>query len=324
MTHSPRILLIASSKQERTPAFERAVALAEASGAGLNIVTFDYINALEIMGLFNHDALTSVRDSYLQAHRRWLELEAEKERDRGLDVCVKLLWTKKVFDEIQEYISTLAPGMLIKDIHHESALHRLFSTPLDWHLLRHCLCPIQWVIGSTHAMPRKMLAAVNLYRSNDDDLRLNDDILDTASRLATQCQANLQVVYVYDWSAIYASGVTMMGAMPVEDGFQEALSDAHEEAFSLLCDKHGVLGNHRHFLSGTPQLTLETFARQNDFDLLVMGTLPRRVLERVIGNTAETVLAHAPCSVLVVKKTPVDSKCLWPVGAAIDQSVQTL
>lgn len=324
MTHSPRILLIASSKQERTPAFERAVALAKASGAGLSIVAFDYMNALEIMGLFNHDALTSLRDSYVQAHHRWLELQAEQERGRGLDVCVNLLWTEKVLDEIQAYVSALAPSMLIKDIHHESAIHRLFSTPLDWHLLRHCLCPIQWVVGSTHALPRKVLAAVNLYRSDDDDLRLNDDILGAASRLAAQCQASLQVVYVYDWSAIYAAGVTMMGAMPIEDGFQEALSDAHKEAFSLLCEKHGILGNRQHFLGGTPQPTIEAFARQNDFDLLVMGTLPQHGLERIMGNTAETLLAHAPCSVLVVKKTPMDSKRLWAVGAAIDQGVQAL
>ncbi|WP_414705717.1 universal stress protein, partial [Pseudomonas sp.] len=43
------------------------------------------------------------------------------------------------------------------------------------------------------------------------------------------------------------------------------------------------------------------FARQNDFDLLVMGTLPRHSLEKIMGDTAESLLAHAPCSVLIVK-----------------------
>nr|GFC45722.1 hypothetical protein [Tanacetum cinerariifolium] len=61
--------------------------------------------------------------------------------------------------------------------------------------------------------------------------------------------------------------------MPIESGFEEALSDAHEEAFVRLCESHGIDDRHRHFLTGTPISTINGFARQNDVDLLVVGTL---------------------------------------------------
>jgi len=298
---SPCLLLIASSRQARTPAFERAVALSKASGAALRIVAFDHARVLEVMGLFTPGALSSLRDSHLQVHRRWLEAQVREERSRGLEVTLEPMWSGNVFDGLRDCVSAIAPGMLIKDIHHELSMGRLFSTPLDWHLMRECRCPIQFVTGSSSPLPRKILAAVNLYRANDAELRLNDRLLNAASRLAAQCLAQLHVVYVYDWSAIYASGAKTFGAQPVESGFQEALSDAHEEAFALLCTHHGIVGSHRHFLTGTPRPTLEAFARQNDFDVLVMGTLPVHGLEKVMGDTAENLLVHAPCSVLVVK-----------------------
>ncbi|WP_268801012.1 universal stress protein [Pseudomonas huanghezhanensis] len=301
MTDSPCLLLIASSLQERTPAFERAIALAKASGVGLRIVVVDYVNTLEVMGYFNPDALSTLREEYLHDHRRWLESQIEKERGGGLDVSMQLMWLGDVYHDVHDYVRAIAPIMVIKDIHHEPSLKRLFSRPLDWHLLRQCLCPIQFVTSTSQRLPRKILAAVNLYRSNDAELWLNDTLLDAASRLAAQCLAILHVVYVYDWAAIYAAGANTFGAQPVENGFQEALSDAHEEAFALLCAHHGIAGNSCHFLNGSPRTTLETFARQHDFDLLVMGTQPVHGLEKIMGDTAENLLTHAPCSVLVVK-----------------------
>ena len=298
---SPCLVLIASSRQERTPAFERAIALAGACGARLRIVALDHVRLLEVMGLFSPGALAKLRDAHLHAHRRWLDEQVETERSKGLDISVQLLWTEHVFEEIQDCVRTLRPGMLIKDVHLEASLQRLFSTPLDWALLRHCPCPVQLVTPSTHPLPIKMIAAVSFYRSSHADLRLNDKILRAATHLAAQCHAELHVLYVYDWAAIYTSGATMLGGMPVEAGFQEALIEAHEESFSSLCAQHGIAERRRHFMTGTPHLMVEAFARQNSFDLLVMGTSPRHGLERVMGDTAEVVLTHAPCSVLVVK-----------------------
>jgi universal stress protein E len=81
MNESPPILLISSSKMQRTPALERAVALAKASGAELRILAGDFISSLEVLGLFDDYTLNTLRASYLQSHRRWLEQQVRFERD---------------------------------------------------------------------------------------------------------------------------------------------------------------------------------------------------------------------------------------------------
>lgn len=300
MDDPAQLLLIASSRMQRTPAFKRAVAMAEACHCGLRILAVDYIRVLEVLGFFNQEILATLRDSYLQTHRRWLEDEAAYERKRGLDCSVHVMWSDRVAEEVSHCLASMQPAMLIKDVHHESVLKRVFSTPLDWHLLQECRCPVQLVTPTHHALPRKILAAVNLYRADDMDLRLNDAILLEATELGRQTGATVHVLYVYDWSAIYAAGMPHLG-MPIESGFEEALSDAHEEAFARLCARHGIDHRHRHFLTGTPISTINGFARQNEFDLLVVGTLPRHNLPLIMGNTAEALLGHAPCSVLIVK-----------------------
>lgn len=301
MNQSPGFLLIASSKMQRTPAFERAVALARACGEHLRIVALDYSRALDVMGVFDHSAFTVLRQSYLQTHRLWLEDQAAEERARGLDCSVEVLWTKSSFDAISAYIKTTQPRMLIKDVHHEPLFARIFSTPLDWHLLHDCVCPVQFVTDARHPLPGKLLAAVNLYRYEEAELKLNDTLVRTASSLAAQCRGSAHVLYSDDWSAFYAANVTLLGALPIETGFHEALSEAHAEAFASLCERHGIPGECRHFLTGTPQPTISAFARESDVDLLIMGILPQRGLGRIMGNTAESLLLHAPCSVLIIK-----------------------
>jgi universal stress protein E len=302
MNESPPILLIASSKMQRTPAFERAVALARASDAELRILAVDYIRSLEMLGLFDHDTLATLRESYLQSHRRWLEQQVRFERELGLDCSMHVLWAEHALEEICDYARAVKPSMLIKDVHHEPGFKRVFSTPEDWHLLRECTCPVQLVTQARHALPRNVLATVNLYRTRDADLRLNDKIITVARDLSLQWGARLHVLYSYDWSAIYASGLTMLGAMPIETGFVEALCEAHKEAFTALCDRQAIAEQCRHFLTGVPQPTISAFVRENDVDLLVMGSLPRHNMENIMGNTAESLLAHAPCSVLIVKQ----------------------
>lgn len=304
MTESARFLLIASSTMQRTAAFERAVALARACDAGLDIVALDGIRMLEVFGLFSRETFSTLRDSYLQTHRRWLEQEAEEERKRGLDCRVQVLWSEHVFQDISDYVQATRPAMLIKDVHQQSALRSLFTTPLDWQLLHDCQCPVQLVTPGPHALPQKILAAVNLYRIKDTDLRLNDEILHAATQLGRQSGASVHVVYSYDWSSIYAVGIPVLGTMPIESGFQEALAEAHEEAFSLLCERHGIESHHRHFLTGVALPIVEGFARENHFDLLVIGTLPRPNRLRMLGNTARALLGQAPCSVLIVKADP--------------------
>lgn len=301
MTKSPGLLLIASPKMQRTFAFERALHLARACGMSLRIIALDYIRALEILGIYDHSAFDVLRESYLRTHRQWLEEQAASERRLGLDCTVEVLWEDCSVNVINEHIVRSQSRVLIKDVHHDPVFARLFSTPFDWHLLRECVCPVLFVTEDRRPVPRKILTAVDLYRYEDEELQLNDALIDAAVNLSAQCGSEVHVLYSYDWSALYAANVTVLGVLPIETGFHEALGEAHAEALVALCERHHIPNDRRHFMTGTPQHVIEAFVRANDIDLLMMGSLSRHRFDRILGNTAESLLLHAPCSLLIIR-----------------------
>ncbi len=58
----------------------------------------------------------------------------------------------------------------------------------------------------------------------------------------------------------------------------------------------------RHLVEGPIQGAIESVARRTRASIVVMGAISRRGLRRLfIGNTAERLLGHLDCDVLVVK-----------------------
>ncbi len=124
-----RILLIAPSEMTRTPAFDRAQALAIATGALLHIVAFDYVASLEVAGLFDHDAMAQAREGYLQVHRHWLEQQMRVQRRAGLAVSCEVVWAKPNLAHVLAYVNDFHADLVIKDVQHVSALDRTFHQP---------------------------------------------------------------------------------------------------------------------------------------------------------------------------------------------------
>ncbi|MEW6213973.1 MAG: universal stress protein [Nitrospirota bacterium] len=64
----------------------------------------------------------------------------------------------------------------------------------------------------------------------------------------------------------------------------------------------GLKNIERHVLKGVPYEEIVRFANENRIELIVMGTLGRKGIERVLfGSTAAQVVRYAPCPVLTVR-----------------------
>ena len=90
MPDQPRFMLVVSHQLENTPAFDRAAALAKASGAALHIVAFDYLEGLASAGVVNDEAREQMRIDYVERHRQWLEAQARPLRKIGIPVIYHL------------------------------------------------------------------------------------------------------------------------------------------------------------------------------------------------------------------------------------------
>ena len=300
MSQSQRLLLIAPSTMARTPAFDRAAALALAMQFPLHIVAFDYSQALAVAGLFAPEQFKRARDGYLQTHRQWLVEQAGLMSKQGVEVTSEVVWVQHPYEEILNFINEMPVMLIIKDAQEESAFKRVFFTPLDWQLLRDCPVPVHLVTTALNARPRNVLAIIDVLRDEDQDRVFNDQIIEAAAKLAAVCDASLELLHVYDWTAIYVQDMGF-GALPLATGVYEMRGTAQHETFASIAERHGVPPERRHFIEGVPVPSICEFVSDHLTDVVVMGTVQHRGLSKLIGTTAEQLLHRAPCSVLAIK-----------------------
>lgn len=296
MSQYQQLLLILHLALRHSPAIDHAAALARASGARLHIATL--IPALKLLSLLEEGDREMAREGYLQDHRDWLKHQASHLRDRGIEVTSEVTWADDIQQDILDRVADIQPDLLIKQVQHESALHRAFFTPLDWRLLRHCETPVYLLAEGDLGLPRKVVAAVDASDTLAPDSELNERIIRQASSFALQCEAELHVLYACDISSLYLGD--MGGAGLALSGLDRQLRKAHEKSFLTLAERYGVPAERRHFIEGHPVAVLNAFADEQHMDVIVMGRVQSHGLDKLLGSTTEHILYQAPCSVLAV------------------------
>jgi universal stress protein E len=218
----------------------------------------------------------------------------------GVQVTSEVVWVEDPYEEILHFINEMPLTLIIKDAQEESALKRVFFTPLDWQLLRECSVPVHLVTTPLYPRPRNVLAIIDVLRDEDQDRVFSDQIIDAAAKLAAVCDANLDLMHVYDWTAVYVQDMGF-GALPLATGLYETLGTVQHEVFAAIAERHGVPPERRHFREGAPVASICEFATEHGIDVIVMGTVQHKGLSKLLGTTAEQLLHRAPCSVLAIK-----------------------
>lgn len=119
--------------------------------------------------------------------------------------------------------------------------------------------------------------------------------------------ASMHLVYVQEpMEAVYLGvvpyGPVFLGMDQVEDRLQKELKDKQANWAA----EHGIPAENTHFLSGTPAREIHRFAKEQEADLIVLGTHGQKGVQLLLGSTANSVLHGARCDVLVVRVGPKD------------------
>ncbi|MCY1463959.1 hypothetical protein D9M71_819250 [compost metagenome] len=72
-------------------------------------------------------------------------------------------------------------------------------------------------------------------------------------------------------------------------------------SFDALADGFGVPNDRRHLVPGTPLRVIADFTRQAGMDVVVMGTLTHKGLEKVLGSTTEHALYQVASSIFAIR-----------------------
>ena len=293
-----RLLLIADQTLQQSPALLRAVALAKVSGAVLDIRAF--VEPVPVVHLWEEKTDDAGYQRYMRRYRRWVSDEVELLGGQGLDVSVEVVFTTHPLLDILKTVEELKPDLLIKDVTLEPVLKRVFITPLDCHLLRDCPVPVHLVNQARYSLPHRVVAAVDPFDPSTQINGLNDTIIQTANALALQCDAPLHLLYAYDLSPAFNADSPLVGGGWGVDFIEELRQSLHQ-AFVALADRHGVPPERRHFVMGLPVPVISEFVEQYLADVVVMGTVHRVGIDRLIGSNTERALYSVPGSILAVR-----------------------
>ena len=296
-----KILLVADPAMRRTPAFERAAALARRSGASLHILIAEYSEPVARIARIDPAAMEQAREGLLRARRAWLADEAAALRGQGLTVTADAVWAHPAWEAVVQHAVELSPDLVVKDVCHEPLYRRLLYTPADRQLLRLCPVPLLLVNSVAHAAPRRVIAAIDPLRGSDGEQGMSRRIVDAALALSTQCDADLHLAHAFDGLGSAATATpTGMQVLPSE--VYEILRKSHEDAFRALADAYGVPEAKRHFLDGPPAQAIADFASETGTDLVVIGSSRRGGMDRfIMGDTAEALADRVSSSVLVIR-----------------------
>jgi|SRR3954469_25345652 nucleotide-binding universal stress UspA family protein len=135
-----------------------------------------------------------------------------------------------------------------------------------------------------------------------DFSKYSQSALTYAAAFADKFGAELYLLHVVQDLALFIPDMITV-TPPVVPSIDQ-LTAAVRVAFDRLVEQHGLgrLTLHREVREGTPFYEIVRFAREQNIDLVVMGTHGHTGLAHVLmGSVAEKVVRKAPCPVLTVR-----------------------
>ena len=171
------------------------------------------------------------------------------------------------------------------------------------HLLRKCPCPVWLIKPYQDQCFHRIMAAVDVEPTMDGARDLNYEIMELATSLAQIEHSDLHIVHA--WKKPDLSYLTAeLDNIPLDDIsilYNEA-KNLHIKWLNEFLERYNDQQYQVHIAEGSAGSTISNFAKQQQIDLVVMGTICRTGIPGFfIGNTAEKILNRIDCSVLAVK-----------------------
>ncbi len=210
------------------------------------------------------------------------------------NVKLKVLWEKDVADWVSKKCAKSSYEMVVKTGRRtESFAHA--ST--DWQLLRECPAPVVIVAEKKWRRTHPVMAALDLGSRLPAKKKLNADILRRATELADAMSANLEIISAIEVPTLLDD----LDLIDTRSYVEEAKEDmsSHVRALSkefAIPEKDFVVKR------GPVEKVIASQAATRRAQIVVMGTVGRKgVKAKLLGNTAERVLAHLKTDILALK-----------------------
>ena len=271
---------------KRLPAVEKAAQLALASGASIEL--FHAISD----PVYADFELTEASLKDLEASRStryWSRLEgiALGLRRRNIKVRASAAWDFPTHESIVRRAIAVKADLIVAECHAGRRLAPWLLHLTDWELLRTSPLPVLLVRTPELYERPIVLAAVDPGHAHAKPSGLDNVILKQATGMARLFAGSVH--------AMHARSLITLDAPP-------SIAVRARAAFERCARRAHISRARQHLVDRSPAVAIPQTAKEVGADIVVMGAVSRSGLKRVfIGNTAEHVLSHLRCDVLVVK-----------------------
>ena len=283
---------------------ERAAWLARLYGCRLDLLLCDPDIGPLHAGWFLSNEAKEIGESIASAQHEMIEELADNVRDTEIEVGTGIIEQRPMADAIVHEVIERQPRMLVKGTHYHSAAERAIFVDTDWQLVRACPCPLYLVKPTEVRDNPVVVAAVDPTHKHDKPAALDREIMRWAQDLTERTDGDLHMIHTYQRLTGVGREATRT-FKPIKiplDELDERIRKDHREKLDELASEFGIDAEHTHQLPGNSRELLPAFARTRGAGVVVMGGLARWSLKRaVVGSTAERVLDHLPCDVLIVR-----------------------
>ena len=304
MPAQQRILVVVDPTALAHPAIERAAWLARAAPSRLELFICDYDSHLANTRDDKAGGVAEARATRMARYKARLEQLAAPFAAEGLEIAVDCRWDHPLHDGIVRKTLDFGADLVVKDTHFHSVLKRSIFSNTDWSLIRSCASPLWLVKPRLPGQNPCFVAAVDPLHARDKPADLDNKILRTANGLAKALGGKVHVFHGFDIApalAMSSDSMAMPTAPPVRE-LADAMRIEHTDAVKELCARHGIPAERIHVQEGGTRELLMTLTEQLSADVLIMGAVSRSGLKGLfLGNTAEDVLDHLACDLLIVK-----------------------
>jgi universal stress protein E len=251
-----------------------------------------------------------------QRRERLQAIAAGLHMPRGTELVVR--WDSPLDEAIVRQVRRTKPDLLISESHRHVRLARIVLANTDWQLIRNCPCPVWFVRSKGLAKRPRVLVAVDPRHTRAKPAQLDDRLLQAAQSLEAQLDARVGIVHAYETYASAVPGVLRRPIRPRRPSPRTAeFIAATTDLVTQLAEKYGISADDCVVQQGPADKVIAAEAERRGADVLVMGAISRSLLTRpVIGNTAERVIDHVDCDVLIVKPADFEARAKRSPGRA--------
>ena len=302
--HKDTILAVLELDSDPDNLINRVIWIARSFNYCVHIVMFEPANGALLGGFSISNEADAIRQALQRTQDEIVEMHAATLRDNGIDVTTSVLRQRPLDEGIMAIAMSVKARMIVKSTRFHSTAERGFLVDTDWQLMRVSPYPL-WFVKS-EPMPENpvVVAAVDPSNAHDKPAALDREIVQTANAVARAVDGDVYLLHTYErLSGIGKEANKTLNPIKLPiDKIDARIKVEHRKALDSLAADCGIDADHTQQLPGRTHDILPSYARSRGAGLVVMGALARWGITRMlIGSTAERVIDHLPCDVLIVR-----------------------